>query len=165
LEHRRELDDFRMNWNPERAAGNPAHITIAYHDEAPDPELLAQRLRDLVGEITPFRLTIGAARRFSGSAGGAFLEVHDPTEAVTQLRSRLLAPPFVRRSRFGLHVTLLHPDQGWRVDSAWSAIEALALPGIFEVTELQRIGPANEVLETVPLRNVSDLRSRGVVEQ
>jgi 2'-5' RNA ligase len=148
---RRDIDVLRTRWNPERAAGNPAHVTVVYHDEAPDPLLLADRLRAAAREIAPFRLTFGPVARFPEPVRGAYLPVVDPTGGVAAIREALLAPPFTRRGRFGLHVTLLHPDQGARLESAWAALSALPDPGAFEVTELQLVGPRHETLIAVRL--------------
>lgn len=148
---RRDIDHSRLIWNPERATGNPAHLTVAYQDEAPDPALLAQRLRRVAAQTVPFLLTIGPVARFPGPAGGAFLTVADPSGGVAAIRAALLAPPFAGRERFGLHVTLLHPDQGARTESAWAAFEGLPPVGGFEVTELQLVGPDNGVLVVFPL--------------
>jgi 2'-5' RNA ligase len=145
------IDAVRARWNPERAAGNPAHLTIAYHDEAPDPRLLAERLRCAAERIAPFRLVLGSAMRFSDPVRGVYLAVEDPTSSVGAVRDILLAAPFTRRSRFGLHVTLLHPDQGDRLEEAWPEFSALPGVGSFEVRELQLVGPRNETLMAVGL--------------
>ena len=140
-EIRSVIDVLRTKWNPERAAGNPAHITIAYHDEAPDPSLLTRRLGMAAARVAPFRLTLGSATCFPEPDRGVFLTVADPTAGVNAIRDILLAPPFTRRDRFGLHVTLLHPDQGDRLEEAWADFANLAELGTFEVTELQIVGP------------------------
>lgn len=148
---RRDIDRLRAAWNPERATGNPAHVTVAYQDEAPDPALLAERLRRVAAQTLPFRLTVGPVMRFPGPAGGAFLTVADPSGFVAAIRAVVLAPPFTRRERFGLHVTLLHPDQGSRTESAWAAFEGLPPVGGFAVTELQLVRPDSGVLAFFPL--------------
>ncbi len=148
---RRDIDSLRSKWNPERAAGNPAHITIAYHDEAPDPSLLTERLRMAAAGVAPFRLALGSTARFPEPARGVYLAVADPTAGVAAIREILLAPPFTRRDRFGLHVTLLHPDQGDRFEHAWPDLSTLAESGTFEVTELQLVGPRQEALAAVRL--------------
>lgn len=148
---RREIDRVRMACNPERAAGNPAHVTVAYQDEAPDPALLAERLHGVAARTRPFRLAVGQAGRFPPPARGAFPAVADPAGAVAAIRAQVLAPPFTRRERFGLHVTLLHPDQGERLESAWAAFAALPPAGEFEVTAIELVGPDNAVLAVFPL--------------
>jgi 2'-5' RNA ligase len=148
---RESVDALRLRWNHERARGNPAHLTLVYHDEAPDVALLVERLREVASEVEPFPLTVGPAMRFPEPICGAFLSVADPTDAVTAIRARLLAPPFTQRSHYGLHVTLLHPDQGDRLESAWPEIERLPPVDPFLVTELDMVGPNNETLLSVPL--------------
>lgn len=150
-EVRRVVDGVRERWNPEKAAGNPAHATIVYQDEAPDADRLAVRVRAVAAETKPFVLELGTAARFPEPIRGAYLAVSDPTGGVSELRSRLLAPPFTSRSRFGLHVTLLHPDQGDRLESAWPVFAAITQLGAFHVTELQLVGLRNEVLLNVEL--------------
>lgn len=155
-EVRSDIDRLRQAWNPERATGNPAHITVVYQDEAPDPCVLAERLRLAAARIGPFPLAIGTLMRFPEPTRGAFLTVADPTQGVARLRGLVLTPPFTRRSRFGLHVTMLHPDQGFRLDSAWAAFEGMPQVGGFEVRELQLVGPDNGVLQAFPLAQIAE---------
>ncbi len=153
---RRHVDRLRAVWNPEKALGNPAHITVAYQDEAPDSALLAARFRWAVVRMPPFRLVVGTAQRFAEPTLGAFLAVADPSGGVAALRALVLAPPFTQRSRFGLHVTLLHPEQGERLEVAWPAFLQLPAVGSFSVTHLQLVGAANEILEDLALRGRPD---------
>ena len=148
---RRGIDALRAEWNPERSAGNPAHVTITYQDEAPDPALLAERLRLAAAVTCPFSLVVGLARRFPEPVRGVYLAVTDPLGVVAAIRERVLTPPFTRRERFGLHITLLHPDQGVRLESAWPTLAELPPVGRFDVTELQMVGPDNAVLAVFPL--------------
>lgn len=151
---RRALDAARMRWNPEVATGNPAHLTVVYHDEAPDVPLLRERLAEAVREVEPFELVVGAPHRFSPPAAGAFLAVSDPSGGVARLRERVLRPPFRARERFGLHVTLLHPAQGERLAAAWPELSALASPGAFAVRVIELIsgaGPATATLASFAL--------------
>jgi hypothetical protein len=113
--------------------------------------LLVDRLLEVASEVEPFPLMLGRAMRFPEPLRGAFLSVADPTDAVRAIRARLLTPPFTQRSHYGLHVTLLHPDQGERLESAWPEIERLPPVGPFLVTELDMVGPNNETLLSVPL--------------
>lgn len=152
---REPIDALREKWGPEKAVGNPAHVTIAYHDEATDFGLLAERLRAAADAVPPFPLTLGPPARFPDPVRGAFLAVEDPTGGVDALRSRLLAPPFTRRSRFGLHVTLLHPDQGDRMEAAWPELSACPTGGSFEVTQVQLVGASNQTVLSVRLNGPS----------
>jgi 2'-5' RNA ligase superfamily len=151
---RAPIDALRMRWNPEIAAGNPAHATLVYHDEAPDPELLRARLEAACAVAAPFRLELAGPARFRG-ARGAFLQVRDPGAGARGLRERALGPPFLPRGRFGLHVTLLHPAQGERLEEAWPALAALAAPGSFLVESIDLITggrPGIRVLAHLALR-------------
>lgn len=159
---RQEIDRLRLTWNPERAAGNAAHVTVTYHDEAPDADLLAERLRFAAAQTSPFRLIIGEAAKFPKPASGAFLSVADPTGGVASIRKTVLAPPFACRQRFGLHITLLHPDQGERLQTAWPAFVGLATVGSFEVEELEMIGPDNAVMAVFALSGTELDNSKGL---
>jgi 2'-5' RNA ligase len=145
------IDPLRERWNPERARGNPAHVTLVYHDEAPSRELLQGRLRAAASRRPPFELRVGPPRRFEPPVQGAFLEVTDPEAVVGRLRAEVLTAPFRPRRRFGLHVTLLHPDQGRRIEAAWPQLSRLPPPGAMRVREILLVGPANELLERIPL--------------
>lgn len=148
---RREIDRVRVACNPERADGNPAHVTVVYHDEAPDPMLLAERVRLAAARTRRFRLVVGPVARFPAPVGGAFFVVADPTGGVASVRDGVLAPPFTRRERFGLHVTLLHPEQKERLDEWWPSFTGLQPVGEFEVTEIEVVGPDNAVVAVFPL--------------
>ncbi len=150
-EVRPAIDQVRLAWNPERATDNPAHLTVIYHDEAPDAALLVERLRHIVARMTPFPLVVGSAVRFPEPVQGAYLTVADHTGGIAALRASVLAPPFLSRTRFGLHITLLHPDQGTRLEAAWPTFVNLPTTGRFMVTELQLVDSANVTLETFPL--------------
>jgi hypothetical protein len=113
--------------------------------------LLVERVRRAATQIRRFRLAVGAAARFPPPVVGAFLPVADLTGGVATIRDVLLAPPFTRRGRFGLHVTLLHPDQGVRLEAAWPAFAGLPPVGEFAVTELQVVGPDNALLAMFPV--------------
>ena len=144
---RAPIDALRMRWNPEVAAGNPAHATLIYHDEAPDPELLQLRLEAACEITAPFRVELGRAAEFRHPAAGAFLKLADPTEAVRSLRRQVLEAPFQARARFGLHVTLLHPAQGARLAEAWPTFAAIESPGPFLVESIDLIaGAGREIL-------------------
>jgi 2'-5' RNA ligase len=146
---RRVLDATRLRWNPEAATGNPAHVTVVYHDEAPDTALLRERLAEATRELDPFELVVGAPHAFPPPVRGAFLAVSDPSAGVARLRERVLRPPFRARERFGLHVTLLHPAQGERLAAAWPELSALAAPGPFPVRAVELISGSGAATETL----------------
>ena len=144
---RAEIDAIRERFNPELVPHNPAHATIVYHDELGDPALLRERLAAAVAAAEPFELEIGGARRFRG-AQGAYLAVTDPTGAVERLRRALLAPPGAPRTRLMLHVTLLHPAFGHRLEEAWPAFEPLRFDRRFRVESLELMTGSREGIST-----------------
>lgn len=151
-----KIDALRMQWNPELASNNPAHITVVYHDEAPDADLLRSRLERVCPELRSFNLRLGVVRRFDGPDAWAYIEVVDPGGGVAQLRDLLLGTPFTRRARFGLHVTLLHPSYGLRLADAWDDLSKLRINGEFEAQSIELItgrGASTEVLASYPFRN------------
>ncbi|MDX2018208.1 MAG: 2'-5' RNA ligase family protein [Planctomycetota bacterium] len=145
------IEPLRLKWNPEQAAGNPAHTTITYHDEAPDQSLLGSRLREALRDIAPFPLELGSAAQFPPPDRGAFLRVTDPTASVAAIRQQVLRPPFTSRSRFGLHATLLHPRYGERLEHAWPELRAIPPLGRFMVEEVLIIGADQQPRERIPL--------------
>ena len=151
---RATIDDARLRWTPEIATNNPAHLTLIYHDEAPDVARLSARLAHACTEQRPFVLQLGAVRQFAPPDAGAFLEVADPQGGVRRLRELVLAPPFTSRSRFGLHVTVLHPAYGARLAEAWPSLLQLAHAGTFTADRVELIagrGAATRTLATFTL--------------
>jgi 2'-5' RNA ligase len=148
---RARIEPLRRRWNPERAEGNPAHVTLIYHDEAPSPELLRERLAAAATSLRPFELRVGAARRFPPPVSGVFLAADDPSGAVARLRAQVLAQPFRARARFGLHVTIVHPAHGERADAAWGELRDLPAPGSMRVAELVLVDASNRTLTRISL--------------
>lgn len=150
-ELQRRIAPLRERWNPERALGNPAHVTIVYQDEASDADLLEARLRATACNLTPFELSVDGPARFPDPARGAFLRVSDLTNAISFVRYEVLRPPFAPRRRFGLHVTVLHPDQRQRFDEAWPEISKFPKLGTFLVSALQLVDTCNETKANIGL--------------
>ena len=75
---------------PRSRRGNPAHLTIVYHDEAPDPDLLRARLAAAcrVADSVPARAR--RRRTLRGAGRRAFLAVSDPGGGVARLRRAVL---------------------------------------------------------------------------
>lgn len=145
------FDPIRRRWSPLHARGNPAHVTLAYQDEAPDPHLLRERLRHEAVRTACFVLAVGRVRRFALPAAGAYLEVADPGGHVSGFRARLLAPPFAPRERYAPHVTLVHPAESERLEEAWPELRAIAAHGRFVVDHLELVDTANTVIGRFPL--------------
>jgi hypothetical protein len=146
---RAAIDAARMRWNPEVASNNPAHVTVVYHDEAPDAGLLRSRLEQACRTFSSFTLHLGAVKRFAPPDAGAFIEVSDPDGRVRQLRALALAPPFTPRARFGLHLTLLHPAHGMRLPEAWPSLSGLGRAGAFAVERVDVIAGVGAATETL----------------
>jgi hypothetical protein len=151
---RAEVDAIRERINPELVRRNPAHATIVYHDELADPGLLRERVAAAAADLDPFELELGATRRFRPPAIGAYLSVTDATGAVEKLRRAILAPPSTPRRSLTLHVTLLHPAFGGRLEEAWPELEALRFDRRFRVASLDLISGDREGLAfaSYPLR-------------
>lgn len=154
------VEPLRARWSPERALGNPAHVTAIYHDEAPDPRLLQERAALAAARLAPFELVVDGARRFEPPVRGVFLAVSDASASIARLRGSVLAPPFSSRSRFGLHVTVLHPDGGEREGEAWEALCALPPFGRMRVSELLLVDGANRALARLSLGEGRPLSAR-----
>jgi 2'-5' RNA ligase len=109
-----------------------------YHGEA-EPASVRERLAHASRSTPPFPLRLGGVARFPAPSRGAFLAVEDPHGAVAALRRIVLAPPSTPRERFGLHVTLLHPSAGERLDDAWPEIATLEGGASFRVETIELI--------------------------
>ena len=151
---RSRIDAMRLRWNPEEATGNPAHLTVVYHDEVSDPELLRARLEQACKQLSSFTVQLGKTARFEAPVCGAFLEVLDPSGGVALLRRAVLQPPSTPRQRFGLHVTLLHPRQGQRLAQAWPELSSFDAESSFRVERVELIcgsGSMTRTLVSLPL--------------
>jgi len=149
-----EVDALRERFNPELVPGNPAHATIVYHDEIDDLALLRERVAAAAAALGPFELELGAARCFQPPARGAYLAVCDASSVVQTLRRVILAPPSTPRTRLALHVTLLHPAFGRRLEEAWPELESLRFERRFRVTSLELISGNRDAITiaSYPLR-------------
>lgn len=102
--------------------------------------------------MEPFSLRLGSIERFPEPVLGAFLSVADPAGGIERLRSCVLGPPFSRRTRFGLHLTLLHPAQGVRLQEAWEDLSSLRIESSFVANRVELIagvGAETRTLGTV----------------
>uniref|UniRef100_UPI001C5F4D5A 2'-5' RNA ligase family protein n=1 Tax=Pseudonocardia nigra TaxID=1921578 RepID=UPI001C5F4D5A len=64
------LERLRTRWDPVMVARAPAHVTVAYPEEAADPALLERRMREAAAATTPFRLALGAVLHFDEMEDG-----------------------------------------------------------------------------------------------
>lgn len=148
---REPVEEVRLRWNPEKATGNPAHLTVIYQDELASGELIRDRLMEAAGSVQPFQLHVGVAARFNAPDCGAYLSVTDPGASVAAFRNKALRQPSRPRARFGLHVTVLHPSQGGRLEEAWADISGIPELGAFQVDAIEIVDEANRVVESVKL--------------
>ena len=154
---RASIDAARERWNPELASNNPAHVTVVYHDEAPNADLLQSRLAHACRSLSEFPLLLGSVERFSAPDSGAFIGVIDPSGGARRLRELVLSPPFEARARFGLHVTLLHPAYGFRLSQAWPDLCSIRAPASFAVERIDLVagvGPTTITLSSCRLGSV-----------
>jgi len=112
------IEAVRQEWDPVMAAQIRAHVTLAYPQEAPLPDLLVARLRATSYHIPPFRLRLGPLAYFERPEDGVYIEVQDIDGDYRRLRQHLLRPPF-QRIAFPLHVTLIHPRTSGRGRDFW----------------------------------------------
>jgi 2'-5' RNA ligase len=105
---------IRASFDPHSAAEIAPHITLVYENEITSAAHLRERLAEISGAITPFRLRLSEPRTWgSGPEEGIYLSVEDVEGALAALRGRLTAsltcsPP---ASDFQPHVTLIHPGR------------------------------------------------------
>ena len=99
----------------------------------------------------------------SRRAGSSF-GVSDRTGALTALKQRLLAPPFVSLG-YPLHVTIVHPRTSDRGPAAFAELESDPISGSVTVTELAwtETSPRRgmRVLRSVPARAAARAGGRG----
>lgn len=58
------IESLRPRLDPRIAALIPAHVTGIYEDEAPDSDLLVERLRVACREVPPIELRLGRVTAF-----------------------------------------------------------------------------------------------------
>lgn len=107
------IEAARQEWDPSMANRIAAHVTLAYPQEAPNPELLIERVREASDSIGPFRLRLGGVACFERPEYGVYVEVEDIGGGYRKMREHVLRPPF-RCLTFPAHVTLIHPQTSRR---------------------------------------------------
>ena len=96
----------------------PAHVTVAYPNEAPSQDLLIKRVGASCAKVQPFRLRLGRTACFERPERGVYLEVADLERGYRALRDEILRPPFTGTA-FPPHVTLVHPRTSDRGRELW----------------------------------------------
>ena len=112
------LEAVRHSWDPIMATQIPAHVTLAYPQEAPIVDLLITRMRVTSIATTPFRLRLGAVSYFDRPEGGIYVEVEDLDGVYGRIRATVLRPPF-QPITFPPHMTLIHPRTSSRGREFW----------------------------------------------
>jgi hypothetical protein len=125
------LQRWRVRFDPVMAARAPAHVTVVYPEELPDPALQVARAAAVARP--PFRLALGAVRRSGGWVGVA---VEDVDGGWAGLRAELLAPPFGPLDVGPPHLTIVHPRTSDAAEAAWHALRDARPGGAFAVDEL-----------------------------
>jgi 2'-5' RNA ligase len=116
------IEAVRREWDPAMAAQIAAHVTLVYPQEAPQADLLAERLRFACVSAAPFRLRLGAIACWERPEEGVYVEVDDVDGGYRRLREALLRPPF-QAVAFTPHVTLIHPRTSDRGGDFWACAE------------------------------------------
>ncbi len=123
------LERLRARWDPVMAARAPAHVTVVYPEELPDPAAQVAAVAAVVR--APFRLRLGAVRR---DGGWLYVEVDDLDGGWRDVRDRLV--PRGRLDAGPPHLTLVHPRTSSAADPAWRALRGRRVDRTVAVTEL-----------------------------
>ena len=108
------IEAARRDWDPLMAARIAAHVTLVYPEEAPNCDLLLDRIRGACSITPPFRLRLGELRPFEGRDRGVYVSVDDIDGGFHTMREQVLRPPFSRLA-FRPHVTVMHPRTSRRL--------------------------------------------------
>ncbi len=109
------LERWRARWDPVMAARAPAHVTVVYPEELPDPAAQIAGVAALVR--APFRLRLGAVRR---EGAWLYVAVDDLDGGWQDVRDRLV--PHGRLDVGPPHLTLVHPRTSSSAEAAWRAL-------------------------------------------
>lgn len=133
------LEAARREWDPVMAAQIAAHVTVAYPREAPNTELLIERVRAASAAIPPFRLRLGGFAYFERPEEGVYVEVEDVDGGYRRLRDEVLRAPF-RPAAVPPHVTIVHPRTSRRGRDCWDRCRYRRLDQEFTATEVTITG-------------------------
>jgi mutator protein MutT len=75
----RPIEALRRRWDPVMAEVVPAHLTLAYPEEAPDVVLLRTRAGEAAVHEVPFRMRLAAVTALEGGRGGCSCRRRIPT--------------------------------------------------------------------------------------
>jgi 2'-5' RNA ligase len=102
------IEAARREWDPVMARRIAAHVTLVYPQEAPNAELLVDRIREASDRVEPFRLRLGDLACSERPEYGVCIKVEDIDGGYRRMREHVLRPPF-HWLAFPAHVTLMHP--------------------------------------------------------
>lgn len=114
----RDAEAARRRWDPVMADRIAAHVTLAYPEEAPNLDLLVERLREAGQRHAPFRLGLARLACYERPERGVYVEVEDVEGGYRRLRADVLRPPFSPLA-FPPHVTVVHPRTSLRGREYW----------------------------------------------
>ena len=112
------IEAARREWDPDMANRIAAHVTLVYPQEAPNAELLIERVREASACLGPFRLRLGDVACFERPEDGVYVSVEDIDGGYRRMRDHVLRPPF-HHLALPAHVTLVHPQTSTRGREFW----------------------------------------------
>ena len=114
----RSIEAARREWDPDMANRIAAHVTLVYPQEAPNAELLIERVHEASDSLGPFRLRLGDVACFERPEDGVYVNVKDVDGGYRKMREHVLRPPF-HHLAFPAHVTLVHSQTSRRWREFW----------------------------------------------
>jgi len=128
----RDIEEYRLAWDPAMAAAIPCHVTAAYPREVSSLDaMLAAVGGAAAARLGPVRLRLGDVMR----AGDAvFIGVDDPHGDFARLREAIVGPEQDRLVR--PHVTLVHARTSGRHAEAWTALAGVTINRAIRVASL-----------------------------
>jgi 2'-5' RNA ligase len=149
---RHALEELRRTWDPEMARQIPAHITLIYPEEVPDPAELAAGARLAAARTAPFTIALGPPFHAGSPADGVFLHISDPEDGIGRFRTA--AVPAGQATAFPPHVTIVHPRTSRHGAQAWAELADIHFDARFTITEVAVTaydGTRWPTLQTIPL--------------
>ncbi len=121
-----EIDVLRRSVGDPQLGRIPAHLTLVppvnVREEQVDGGIAA--MRDALGAVRPFALTVGPATTFLPAAPVLYLAVSGDVEALHDVKQRVFRPPFSRAVEwpYVAHLTLRDEMEPARIDAAVNAL-------------------------------------------
>jgi len=128
----REIEEYRLAWDPVMAAAIRCHVTAAYPREVPSLDAMVAAVgRVAAARFGPVRFRLADVMH---GRDAVFIAVDDPHGDFARLREIVVGPghdPVVRP-----HVTLVHPRTSDRHAEAWTALAGRTINRPFRVNSL-----------------------------